>query len=213
MRFLFRTGVTGVLCVALCVMLGAGVLWRAGEVAAQEADEASATAFVTELGNRAIVMLGDADVSESEREQTFAVLLNENFDLEAITRFVLARYARTATAEQLALFEEGFGYALARQFVPLFARYDGPPLQATDFVADSKHEQIGSVSVAIETASGAEALTEWRLIRKPSGDYKVLDVKIEGVSMSLTVREEFNAILSRVGIEGLIAELRRRSGR
>ena len=49
-------------------------------------------------------------------------------------------------------------------------------------------------------------------LRKDSGEYKVIDAKIEGVSMSLTLREEFNAVISRVGIEGLILELQRRAG-
>ena len=109
-------------------------------------------------------------------------------------------------------FQEAFGVAMARQFAPLFARYQGPPLEARDFVADSKHAQVASASVYVPTANGEIAQTEWRILRKDSGEYKVIDAKIEGVSMSLTLREEFNAVISRVGIEGLILELQRRAG-
>ncbi len=180
--------------------------------AAEKADEDSTLAFISNLGNEATRLLSDQSVSQREREKIFANLLMENFDLEAISRFVLARHWRRAKPAQKTAFQEAFGVAMARQFAPLFARYNGPPLKAQDFMPDGKHKQIASAAVYVQTASGEKAHTEWRVLRTKSGAYKVIDAKIEGVSLSLTLREEFSAVIARVGIEGLILELQRRAG-
>ena len=198
--------------VAGCLALAIAILVPSGAQAAEKADEATTLAFISDLGNEATRLLGDTSVSQREREKIFARLLAENFDLEAISRFVLARHWRKAKPAQQAAFQEAFGVAMAKQFAPLFARYQGPPLKAQDFTPDGKHKQIASASVFVQTASGEMAHTEWRVLRTDSGEYKVIDAKIEGVSMSLTLREEFSAVVSRVGIEGLILELQRRAG-
>ena len=150
-----------VLAVALAFSLSHASLSPA--VAGEKADKASTLAFISDLGNEATRLLGDTSVSQSEREKIFARLLAENFDLETISRFVLARHWRRATPEQMETFQEAFGVAMARQFAPLFARYQGPPLEARDFVADSKHAQVASASVYVPTANGEIAQTEWRI--------------------------------------------------
>jgi ABC-type transporter MlaC component len=50
----------------------------------------------------------------------------------------------------------------------------------------------------------------WR-VRSQDGDYKVVDVMVEGISMALTLREEFSSVSRVRGIDGLIEELRQGS--
>lgn len=40
---------------------------------------------------------------------------------------------------------------------------------------------------------------------------KIIDITVEGVSMAITQRSEFGAVISRSGIDGLIKELRDRN--
>jgi phospholipid transport system substrate-binding protein len=54
---------------------------------------------------------------------------------------------------------------------------------------------------------------EWRVASK--GDlFKIVDVKLEGISMATTQRDEFNSVVSKNGrtLAALIEELRRRDG-
>ena len=66
--------------------------------------------FVTELGNRAIELLGSRSLSEEEQEWRFRQLLREGFAVRKIGKFVLGKYRRSATkgeiSEFLDLFED-----------------------------------------------------------------------------------------------------------
>ena len=55
---------------------------------------------------------------------------------------------------------------------------------------------------------------DWRLTATPTG-WRVLDISVEGVSLLLTFRNEFAAVIERSGgqLAGLIDELRQPRGR
>jgi phospholipid transport system substrate-binding protein len=52
---------------------------------------------------------------------------------------------------------------------------------------------------------------DWR-IRANEGTYKVVDILVEGISMSVTKRSEFASVIRRNGdnVEALLVELRKR---
>ncbi|HTT79520.1 MAG TPA: ABC transporter substrate-binding protein, partial [Stellaceae bacterium] len=68
-----------------------------------------ARAFISNLGNEAIQVLGPA-VPQEQRLARFRVLFREDFDVPEIARFVLGRYWRVATPDErqefMRLFQE-----------------------------------------------------------------------------------------------------------
>jgi phospholipid transport system substrate-binding protein len=48
---------------------------------------------------------------------------------------------------------------------------------------------------------------DWR-VRNIKDNYKIIDVVVEGVSMLVTQKAEFSAVLRQQGIDGLIGILR-----
>jgi phospholipid transport system substrate-binding protein len=63
------------------------------------------------------------------------------------------------------------------------------------------------VSTRIVRPSGAPIATEWR-VRTTGGRYRVIDIMVEGVSMVVTQRSEFAAVIRRYRLQGLIEVLR-----
>ena len=59
---------------------------------AQEGPEA----FLRSFGQEAITQLTDTSIPEAQREEYFKDMLDRGFDLEAISRFIIARYWRSA---------------------------------------------------------------------------------------------------------------------
>ena len=45
------------------------------------------------------------------------------------------------------------------------------------------------------------------------GEYRIIDIAIEGISMAVTKRSEFSALIQSKGIDGLIAALRLRANK
>jgi phospholipid transport system substrate-binding protein len=51
-------------------------------------------------------------------------------------------------------------------------------------------------------------------VRNRNGDYKIIDVVVEGISMGAVQRDKFSSVIQRGGgnIDALLSELRRRAG-
>ena len=66
------------------------------------------------------------------------------------------------------------------------------------------------VSTRLVRPSGMEIAADWR-VRVFDGKFRIIDVMVEGISMAVTQRSEFAAVVRRDGIEGLLAILRART--
>ena len=51
---------------------------------------------------------------------------------------------------------------------------------------------------------------DWRIRKRKDGQLSAVDVVVESVSLIVTRRSEFGPVVERDGIDGLLAELRRR---
>ncbi len=65
------------------------------------------------------------------------------------------------------------------------------------------------VRTRIERPSGPPIKADWR-VRVIKDEYKIIDVTVEGVSMAITQRSEFAAVIKSSGFEGLLVALRAR---
>jgi len=163
--------------------------------------------FIIGLADKAIAGLTDLNVPLSERTARFRVLLNEGFDVQHIGRFVLGRFWRSASeaerAEYLRLFEDFIVHSYATRF----REYSGENLRVV--AARTAAEDEALVLTDLLRPSGPPIRVEWRLRRDGPG-FKVVDVLVESVSMSITQRDDFSATIQRSGgrVEGLLAVLR-----
>lgn len=190
------------LLAAAAVLVAGG---RAGRPAGAASDPVE---FVRELGNQAIHTLTGGDLSSSERAQRFRTLLMANFDVPAIGKTVLGRYWRTATPEEQQEYLKLFEQFLVANYAQRFAQYAGE-----EFVVKSVREDGGQKTVLteIKRPSGELARLDW-VMRPEDDSFKILDVKVEGISMSETHRSEFASVIQNSGgkVSGLIDALRKK---
>jgi len=133
-------------------------------------------------------------------------MLREDFDLTDISRFVLGPYWRVATKAQRREFCSLFEDHLVRFYGQRFTQYGGESLR----VNGSRIDPAGvMVTSQIIRPQGLPIEVDWRLAVS-DGRYKISDVSIDGVSMALTQRSEFAAIVQRNGgrVAGLLATMR-----
>ncbi|MGH7186992.1 MAG: MlaC/ttg2D family ABC transporter substrate-binding protein, partial [Pseudomonadota bacterium] len=138
-------------------------------------------------------------------------LLAESIDARAIGRFALGRYGQRASAAEQADFDRLFGEAIVATYTRHLGTYSGETLQ----VAGSRSLEDGSamVSSKVIRPSGPPASVEWRL-RQTDGNWRILDVVVEGVSLALTHRAEYTAVIRADGgrLDGLLERLRAQAG-
>jgi phospholipid transport system substrate-binding protein len=189
-------------------LLGGAILALIALAAAPRAAQAQdASAFINNLGTQAIQVMGPS-VPPAARLQRFRELFGQYFDLPGISQFVLGRYWRVATPPQQQEFMQLFHEYLAQAYSTRLAQYAGEPFHVTG-VRQSGDETV--VPSQVIRQNGAPVQIDWYLVGGP-GNYKITDAYVAGVSMKITQRDEFAAVIQQSGgqIEGLLARLRQK---
>jgi len=194
---------TVILGLALLVIVSAG-----GQLNPARADDqiARASSLVQDMGNDVLPYLRTG-VSEADLAQKFDELLDRGFDVEFTGRFVLGRYWRAATPAQQEEYLHLFERLIVQTYVDRFKTYAGETFEVS---AGRKDGRDVFVESRIVRPGGAPPITvEWR-VRPEAGNYRIIDVVVEGVSMAITQRNEMASVIQRKGgrIEGLLEELR-----
>ena len=175
--------------------------------APRQAAAQDARTFVATLGQQAIQVLGPS-VPEAQRVARFRELFRNDFDLAGIGQFVLGRYWRTATPQEQQDFLGLFHEYLVRAYSARLGQYSGEQFQVLNA------RQYGAetiVSSQILRHGGAPVQVDWYLIGG-GGRFLITDVYVGGISMKVTQRDEFSAVIQRSGgrVAGLLAELRQK---
>lgn len=168
-------------------------------------DPEGALIFVDILANKAIEVLDDITLNQDERDVAFKELLREGFDLDYIGKLTLGRHWRTANPEQKQEFQELFPeYVLSIYSDRLRERGDEVFEVINTVPAGKKDVYVRSEIIR----PGAEPLlADWR-VRYKNEAFKIVDLKIEGISMVLTQRDEFSSIINQDKFDGLLEDIR-----
>ena len=175
-----------------------------GQARAQTSPQEAAK-FVLALGSEA-VLLQSAVRSEplEKRAALLQGLVRRGFNLELISQFVLGRFWHRATAEQRAEFQELFTEYLVNSYARQLGSYRAETLTIVGSHPVGRKDVL--VETRVESSDGA-ANPIWR-VRAKDGEYKIIDVSIAGVSLALTQRREFAAVINRQGLDSLLDMLR-----
>ena len=172
----------------------------------------NAETFVQSLADEAIKSLAVEGLAQNERVERFKVLLHKHFDVKAIGRWVLGRYWRKASKEQRAEYMGLFENLIIATYVNQFTGLSGELLQVTEAIANDEKKDAIVRSEILRPKGQPPIKVDWR-VRAPNGEFKVVDVVVEGVSMSQTQRSEFGSVIKREGgdLDGLLAALRKKT--
>lgn len=194
---------------ALVTILSLALSIWGGPLLANTANaDTKAQKFIENLGEEAVQALTAEGVTRADRITRFHELLNTNFDVDTIGKWVLGRYWKAATdaeqTEYMKLFEE---YVVIT-YVERFDQYSGEKLTVTKSIAQPGEDTL--VYSEIQRPTGGEPIrVDWR-VRGDADVYKIIDVYVEGISMSQTQRKEFESVIRSNGgtVAGLLSALR-----
>ncbi len=153
-------------------------------------------AFINNLANETLKVLGERP-PPTERERRFKAILLENFDMPRISRFVLGRYWVGSSDQEKQEFQSLLPDYVARSYSNRFIRYSGETVKVIRSRPAGGDATV--VSSQIISSSGAPPIdVDWRVVRT-GNDYRITDVIVDGVSLVLTHRQEFAAVIERQG--------------
>ncbi|MFO1056357.1 MAG: ABC transporter substrate-binding protein [Dongiaceae bacterium] len=187
----------------LGILLGCAIGWAAPAGAAGD-PATDPGAFVTNLGEKALAEIKKNASSRAQMEANFQQLLEQYFDVPSISRFVLARYWKVATDAEKAEFTKLFERYVVQSYATRFSEYSGETFQVKDIARNQPDAGYDTVRSIIVRPGEENVRAEW-VLRSTGGQLRIVDVKIEGISMVQTYRNEFASVIQNGG--GKVAAL------
>lgn len=166
--------------------------------------------FIRAIGNKTLASLREEGITEQERVNRFKELLEEAFDLQQIARFTLGRYWRVATNEEKKEYVELFKKFVIQAYANRFQELSGKSFRVIQTRSLSSSQAL--VMTEIFAPQNPSIKVNWR-VRWKNHVHKITDVVVEGISMSVTQRDEFVSVIRQRGgkVKGLIKALRKKT--
>ena len=182
----------------------------------------AAPAFAQELGPEELVKKVTADVLDTiksdsqlqagDRRKYLALAEQKvmpHIDFRGAAQMATGKAWQSATPEQQARITDEFRAMLIRIYSNAIDVYRGQTMKvlptrtqpgATETTVRNQYIKDGRPPVSIEYA-----------MRKEPGGWKIYDITVEGVSLVLTYRSEFENITRTSGVDGLIKRLQEKN--
>ncbi len=195
--------ITGLMLTAVLSLSGAGV----------QAVTNSATDVVRSTASQVIDRIKSEKQQLSEHPERVYELVNElvipHFDFNSMSKWVLGKNWREASESERVDFTNQFKTLLVRTYAKALLEYSD---QEITYLEELNSKKSNLVVVKTEVSqSGSGAIPINYRMHVSDGDWKVIDVAVDGVSLVSTYRGEFASHIRKNGLGNLIAKLAERN--
>ena len=197
----------GLLCVFCSALLWAGSA-LSSEIEDPQAYMAKPRSVAQETLDQVIAVLTQRDVTSAVRVSEIEQIVFRVFDFSTMSKLVLARNWRSFSASQRTEFVREFKLYLSRTYGGRLDRYSDTDIE----VYGSRIEPRGDVTVFSRVVGGGFNGIEMNYrMRERNGEWKVIDVIVENVSLVSNFRAQFGEVISRGGPESLFAKMQEKN--
>ena len=174
------------------------------EIDDPEAYMAPPRAVAQETLDRVISVLSQQDVPSRVRVSEIEQIVFEVFDFATMSKLVLARNWKKFDSQQQKEFVKEFKLYLSRTYGGRLDRYRQTAIE----VYGSRIEPRGDVTVLSRVQGGEFDGIEMNYrMRERTGQWKVIDIIVEGVSLVSNFRSQFGEVINRGGPEKLFEKM------
>ena len=149
--------------------------------------------FVAKFANEAITILGSEQISKNEKNNKFTNLVMSAIDLNLISQFVLSKSWKSATDDQKERYISAFKKYFINSYANKLDQYSGEKIIVNGSEEAGKYV-IVDTNIIREGTDTLKINLKWRLLNK-NDDIKIIDLNIEGISLVIAQREEFQSFL------------------
>jgi phospholipid transport system substrate-binding protein len=189
------------LCIAL--LLSVGIPSERADALATGGQDNVRNFYATLLAT----MKDGRTLGQSGRYARLTPVVDRVFDVPSMTRLAVGSTWATLPPAQQQQVTAAFRHYIAATYADRFDSYSGEQLQVTG-------ERPYNADVIVETKivkSNGETTTLNYLMRQNQGSWQIADVYLDGTISQVAVqRSEFNSVLRREGVDGLVVALNRK---
>jgi phospholipid transport system substrate-binding protein len=171
---------------------------------------ATPEAKVRQTAEAALKVLQNDSLSVDQKRTMLEAQLGDCCDFEVTSKLVLARNWLKLSAEQKREFVVLFKDYLIATYGRNIDSYSGETLE----ILGGHDEPRGDYTVKTRINGGKanDTLVDYRLRKDAAGDWRIIDVVAEGISLVSNLRSQFQEIVSNGGPEELLRVLRAKVG-
>jgi len=125
-------------------------------------------------------------------------ILLPHIDFKRMSRWVLGKYWRRASVSERDMFVAEFRNLIIRTYSTALLEYSGQEINFLP-VRNNSDPNLASVRTEIRPANGPMIPIGYDLYRNDSGEWKVYDVSIDGISLIANYRSSFGSQIRRSG--------------
>ena len=152
--------------------------------------------FINSLSSQVAELNQNRSLDKITRQQKFMKLVERGFDLPWIAKFVLGRSWKTASPDQqkeyLSLFKNLVELTYSKRFID----YSQQKIIVSGHKMGKRKFIFVESQLADPKNPKANVNIVWRLVPK-GNSFKIVDVVIAGISMAITQRNEYSAVIKR----------------
>jgi phospholipid transport system substrate-binding protein len=151
---------------------------------------------------------GDKQLAAGDRQKAIKLAEEKilpHVDFEEATRLAVGRAWAQATPEQKKKLVSEFRNMLVRTYSNALQPYEGQQMKVMPVRMKPGDSEVTVQNQFIR--SGAQPVKIDYSMRKADKGWKIYDIVVEGVSLVLTYRSEFDAVVKQEGVDGLIKRL------
>lgn len=144
-----------------------------------------------------------------ELYDTIGKILLPHFDFQRASLLVLGQYARGASDAQKKAFQDAFYKYLVHGYSDalLKGNYSQDSVQVEPYRPGSESGGVATVKTKVLRGNGTPPVqVDYKLINE-NGEWKAIDVVIEGISYVLNYRNQFGPEIQQKGLDALIKRL------
>ena len=143
--------------------------------------------------------------SRAEKQSKIESLFSDKVDITFVAKFVLGKNWRTASPAQQQDYIAAYRPFILKNYASKLAKYSGQTYTLKNAHADG---DASVVTMEINDPKGGQNIIVDYRLRGDERSFKIVDITVEGVSLLSTQRSEFNGIVERKGVDGLVAALK-----
>lgn len=164
---------------------------------------------VRKLSDAVIAVLQEKGPSANQKRTKIQEIVKQYADFATMSRLVLARHWKSLTDDQKQQFVEEFKQHLAVTYGKNVESYNDEKVQIVGDRDDGRGDWTVQTTI-VRPGGGADILVDYRL-RQENGEWKVIDLVIERVSLVSNFRSQFQDVMMNGGIDRLLELLREKN--
>ncbi len=157
-----------------------------------------------------IAILKDPQTSKDTKRARIEEVVYANVDFDTLTRLVMARNWRRLSPAQQVEFQNEFKRHLSVTYGNNIDSYRNEGVEVVGEREEARGDRTVQTRVVRRDGGTNDVLVDYRL-RQTDGEWRIIDVIVEGVSMVANFRSQFQDIVAGGSPEKLIVLLREKN--